>query len=425
VTDQDIRDDDIYSLIINSASSYPLSDLDDQMEVLLMQLHAEAGPQNPSSFNLVINHKHCIASYVYQEMKDENFHLFDPNTLNRKRRLYWNYLWRHPAHISTPQRAIPDASDALTWYYTDNLISASRSVVPFSKPECEDLSRVVQEMSQPWNDTSVAKTVFLAWLLREVCSFRDSEYYGQFTQKSSEAVRQSKILTRNSVSRPPRLISVLNLLMNLLFFGIPHTYYAHVKASSEYRGRLASVKQNWEAYIERLVREYSHFLLISTVLLSATVGFVSAPNIAAPAKVSATISAFASLGSLIVGVFSIWRHQSNTSTADSFTYMYNVQHSYLGLHGHAILLSLPPVLLVWAIVAFAISIVAYTVQGLTDVDSLHLASAWTVLGVFAILLAAVTAALYTFSMIWRFQRKSWRFTDCFTRLFRKENNIVP
>jgi len=105
--------------------------------------------------------------------------------------------------------------------------------------------------------------------------------------------------------------------------------------------------------------------------------------------------------------------------------MYNVQHSYLGLHGHAILLSLPPVLLVWAIVAFAISIVAYTVQGLTDVDSLHLASAWTVLGVFAILLAAVTAALYTFSMIWRFQRKSWRFTDCFTRLFRKENNIVP
>lgn len=170
---------------------------------------------------------------------------------------------------------------------------------------------------------------------------------------------------------------------------------------------------------------------------------MAVPDIAAPAKVSSTISAFASLGSLIVGVFSIWRHQSNTSTVDSvnpssllfvllftsfrpqFTYMHNVQHSYLGLHGHAMLLSLPPVLLVWAIVAFAISIVAYTVQGLTNVDSLHLVSAWTVLGVFAILLVAVTAALYTFSIIWKFQRKSWRLKDYFTRLLRTENDGGP
>lgn len=426
VTDHDIRDDAVYSSVSNSTSGYPLSDLDDQMEVLFMQLDVESKPQN-STFNLVINHKHCIASYVYEEVQDKNFHSFDPNTLNRKRRLYWNYLWKHPAHVPTPERAVPDAADALTWYYTDNLISGSRSVVPFSKPECEDLSRVVQEMAQPWNHESVARTVFLAWLLREACSFRDSECYGQFTWKTSEAVRKSKVLPPNSASRRPSwLISTLNLIMNILFFGIPHTYYTHVKRSSEYRGRLASVKQNWETYIERLVREYSHFLLISTVLLSATVGFMAVPVIAAPARVAATISAFASMGSLIVGVFSIWRHQSNAGTADSFTYMYNVQHSYLGLHGHAMLLSLPPVLLVWAIVAFAVSIVAFTVQDLTDADVVHRASGWTVVGVFAILLAAITTALYTFSVIWKFQRKSWRFKHYFTKLLpQTENNVGP
>lgn len=37
--------------------------------------------------------------------------------MNRKRRLYWNYLWTHPSHVPTPERAIPDASDALAWYY--------------------------------------------------------------------------------------------------------------------------------------------------------------------------------------------------------------------------------------------------------------------------------------------------------------------
>ena len=184
-------------------------------------------------------------------------------------------------------------------------------------------------------------------------------------------------------------------------------------------------------------------LLCLTRVYSATVGFLGGPTVAAPARVSATISAFASLGSLIVGVFSIWRHQSNASTVDSvrlcfscclwllcinlllsqFTYMYNVQHSYLGLHGHAVLLSLPPVLLVWAIVAFAVSLVAYTVQGLIGTASnLHRGSAWTVLGVLVILLVAVTGALYTLSIIWKIQRKTWRFKQYFTRLVRWKND---
>jgi hypothetical protein len=80
VTDQDIRDDVVYASVTNSTASYRSSDLDDQMEVFLMQLHVETGPQNPSSFNLVVNHKHCIASYVCQEVQDKNFHFLDPNT---------------------------------------------------------------------------------------------------------------------------------------------------------------------------------------------------------------------------------------------------------------------------------------------------------------------------------------------------------
>lgn len=46
-------------------------------------------------------------------------------------------------------------------------------------------------------------------------------------------------------------------------------------------------------------------------------GFLAVPEISEGAQVAATLSTFASLGSIIVGVFSIWRHQSNTSTKDS------------------------------------------------------------------------------------------------------------
>jgi hypothetical protein len=157
--------------------------------------------------------------------------------------------------------------------------------------ECEDLSRVVREMTRrpdsrllfidrtlvhftvPCNDTSVSKTVFLAWLLREVCSFRDAEYYGKYTLKTALALRKarSRPSLLSSQQPPPYVIPVVNVIINFLFFGIPWTYFAHVKRSSEYRGRLASVQRNWDNYVERLVREYSHFLLI--VSLSFIVPF--------------------------------------------------------------------------------------------------------------------------------------------------------
>ncbi|KAF9534166.1 hypothetical protein CPB83DRAFT_843800 [Crepidotus variabilis] len=81
------------------------------------------------------------------------------------------------------------------------------------------------------------------------------------------------------------------------------------------------MQYNWEKYIERLVREYSNFLLIATVLLSATVGFLAIPSIPELASVAAIVSVLASLGSITVGVFSIWRHQANTTTTDSFAYI--------------------------------------------------------------------------------------------------------
>ena len=88
--------------------------------------------------------------------------------------------------------------------------------------------------------------------------------------------------------------------------------------------------------------------------------------------------------------------------------MHNARHQYLGLHGHAILLSLPPVLLVWAIVAFTVSVTAYTVDSLIQPRHLQSASGWITLSILFVLLVSVAAALYTFSIIWKFQTSSWQ-----------------
>ncbi|KAF8165201.1 hypothetical protein B0H34DRAFT_688250 [Crassisporium funariophilum] len=263
VTDQDLRQQDRMERTEYNCSQYPLSHLSEGMEVHLhMQTHMGFSGTN-TTFNLVINHAYCVASYDIEEIKEDNICYLSPSRLNRCRRQYWNYLWNHPVHVPTPGRALEDTTDALTWFYTDNLISGARSTVPFSKSECEELSRVVRDFTLQSNEKSVSRTVFLAWFLREVCSFRDAESYGMYTQKELLAFRQRRLNPQNISQQPsPFVLASLNFIINALFFGIPHTYRAHVKITSEYRGRLASVQQNWEKYIERLVREYSHFLLI-------------------------------------------------------------------------------------------------------------------------------------------------------------------
>lgn len=79
VTDQDIRDDLVYNLITQYTSDYPLSELDERMEV---QLHVKTqyGEEGAATFYLVVNHKDCVASYERAEVKDGKASTFDPNT---------------------------------------------------------------------------------------------------------------------------------------------------------------------------------------------------------------------------------------------------------------------------------------------------------------------------------------------------------
>ncbi|KAJ7086762.1 hypothetical protein C8R44DRAFT_687715 [Mycena epipterygia] len=424
VTDQDIRLPELFGILHDQATR--LNPMNSGVEMHLQvtkELQVSGSSESRGVLSLAIDHSYCIASYDFEEVKELKTLQGDPRTrknpiqddssikfsiVNRRRRLYWNFLWNHPSHVALPSRALPEANDALICYLTDNLISGHRSIVPFSKLECEDLSKVLKELANPCYDTSPAKTVFVSWFLREVCSFRDSEQYGTHTLKESDALRKESKTSLSPLHRPPLfLLPLLNLVIRVFFFGIPLIYLSHVRKSSEYRGRLANVQQNWELYIERLVREYAHFLLISTVLLSATVGLLSVSDILQPSKTAAIVSALASLGSIIVGVVAIWRHQASTRTADSFTYMYNAQHNYLGYHGHAMLLSLPPVLLVWAVVTFTGAIVAYAMQDAgKNVDFSDRLSAWIIFSLFLVFLLIVFAALYTFSGLWSFQQRS-------------------
>ncbi|KAF9263533.1 hypothetical protein L218DRAFT_864859 [Marasmius fiardii PR-910] len=395
ITDQDIRDPQIYTSLRAHSQITSSCEWTDRMELLLQVNHA-----GDIDYFLAINHSHCVASQTMEDVTDEAVNSMDVYALNRRRRLYWNYLWSHPSHIPCPPRAIPDASDALNWFYTDNLLSGSRSKAPFSKLECEDLMKVLRDMQLPCNVDSTGKVVFLAWFLREVCSYRNAESYGLHTRPLTSPRAQTLHDREDARVISPHLTPLLYLVTNLLFFGIPWSYLAHVKSSFKYHGRFMSLQESWMAYIERLVREYSHFLLVVCYKDRATVGVLAIPEISAGSRAAAIVSAFFALGSLIVSVFSIWRHQANMLPSD-FTYIRNANRHLLGLQGHAMLLSVPPVLLVWAIITFTLSIVVYTIEGVNNFDVFNRAVTWIALSAFILILVTVTITLHnTFSLVW-------------------------
>jgi hypothetical protein len=69
------------------------------------------------------------------------------------------------------------------------------------------------------------------------------------------------------------------------------------------------------------------------------------------------------------------------------------------------ILSLPPVLLVWGIIAFAVSFIAYTAQGLMgDSGTGKWDAAWVALTVSLLILTVVALGLYIFARMWSAKR---------------------
>ncbi|KAI0352969.1 hypothetical protein OH77DRAFT_1427738 [Trametes cingulata] len=365
-----------------------------------MEAHMIGGMD--ASFCLFINHIQCVAGYEISGVRSGAVRDMTPQALLRARRIYWTFVNAHPSHRACPKQGFVDAIDALRSYYHEHIHVGLRCIAPFSKQECEELLDVLHRAKDDEQGLP-ATAALLGWILKDVYSFRSAEKWGQVTREQHKAYRDS--VTRPHDFAPQQSTATrlfLLFLIHVPFFGIPQTYLAHVRSASEFRGHLAGLKQNWEAYTHQLVREYSDFILIATVLLSATVGLLTINDIGQAARVAAMLSAFAALGSMTVGVFFVWRHQRNARIPSSFSYLHNARNNALGLSGHALLLSLPPVLLVWSIVGFAAAALAYALQDTTR------SSTWVMFALFVIVLVAVMAGVYTFSTIWHWQsRGSW------------------
>ncbi|KAI0796552.1 hypothetical protein C8Q75DRAFT_741514 [Abortiporus biennis] len=352
---------------------------------------------------LYINHAQCIASYDYDHIIKQPTPLaFDLPLLIRSRRMYYNYLQHHPTHQSVHSYTVIEALDAVKGYLLDHLVSGSKIETPFSKSECGDLMQMLQVIRDHPEDTSPSATSFVAWLLKVVYIFRHRSKHCRYTKKEFTEMQEKQNRPPKTIQLPKFMELMLSFVINVPFFGIPKTYLEHTKIASEFRGRLDDLQRTWERYTSQLTREYSDFVLASTVLLSATMGFLAVPDIEQVAKALGIISVFASLCSIAIGVFFIWRHHRPVPSSTTMAYIHNARNNIFGLPGHAVLLSLPPAFLVWSIITFAAAVLAYTLQNI----SVNSISIWIAVSLVVTFFLLLIIGLFIFSNIWGWRRKS-------------------
>ena len=79
-------------------------------------------------------------------------------------------------------------------------------------------------------------------------------------------------------------------------------------------------------------------------------------------------------------------------------YIHNARTNPLGLPGHAILLSLPPVFLVWSVLTFATAVVLYALS--TRIPHAEAATLGVVIASFAVMAIMLFTGLYALATMW-------------------------
>ncbi|KAJ3528761.1 hypothetical protein NM688_g7951 [Phlebia brevispora] len=412
ITDEDIRIPLVCETLSNFCVQHPFGDLSDGFEVHII------GHTVQNSVCVLVDHNECLAGFdLIEKNSKESISQWSVGKLISQRRRYWTYVQNHPVHLALPAYAFAEAKDALQALLVDHMLSGSRSTAPFSKQECRELLDTLSNFIEHGGSSLPSCTTFVAWILRIIYTMRGENKYWQYNRRSFEEATAPRPNPKphHILSMKYRLL--LSIIVNVLCFGIPYTYLSHTEKASEFHGRLEGLQAAWQDYTTQLAHEYANFVIAGTVLLSVTVGFLATPDITYPAKLLCIVAIFASLGSMTTAILFVWRHDRQISSSHTVTYpiayffpdlhtlsrqrayIHNVRNGRLGLTGHAILLSLPPVLLVWALLMFTAAIVVYSVQSLLGAVGLAI-----IFAALALVLFVVVSGVYTFSRVWRWRR---------------------
>ncbi|OBZ70382.1 hypothetical protein A0H81_09801 [Grifola frondosa] len=261
---------------------------------------------------------------------------------------YWAFMEGHPAHTPLPAETYNEAMDALQWSYADCLLSSIRPAPPpFSQQECQDLMGLLRSFEGDSQNVVIVRTRIVASVLLRVAQWRQIYF------------RPNKPLPRDAMKgrlehRVPFRRTILDFFVSCLCLGIPYLFldrsnHHHMDEESGMRGAGPML----------MVAACS--CLVAAVILSASVTFLSLPQLDDVARLAGLIAILFSASSMVSTVVALFRYKTDLER----TVVYVGGEGLVYLSKRSIIMSLPLVFLAWAIAAFMTGITFYSFRGAT------------------------------------------------------------
>ncbi|KAH9035810.1 hypothetical protein EDB84DRAFT_1675936, partial [Lactarius hengduanensis] len=212
-----------------------------------------------------------------------------------------------------------------------------------------ELVRIVKESNS--NSNSMYHTAAVTRLLSFFAHWRFLCFHGQ---KNARLGKHQTVYCDLKRER-----SIFIMLLSPVLFLAPEV---HLQEIEKLWTDEIIIDTAWKDFIPKLLEEWQELMLLSTVMLSANVGFLAIPgvvvNITTPAQIASYMSMEASVGSIVIGLLLVRHNRSRQKEdpAGAATYLTQYTHRRFGLEPMAILYSLPWALLMWAMVMFFIAL---------------------------------------------------------------------
>ncbi|KAH9066341.1 hypothetical protein EDB87DRAFT_709584 [Lactarius vividus] len=288
--------------------------------------------------------------------------------------VHWSLYPTGPKLRKFPEDAQNELLGALLSSGIDSLTSKV-STSPYTVAEIESMRDFIKEAEglgpeNPHVITSVAR------LLSFYAHWRFVHFHGQ------KVSRQDCYKSIYEGSHRKRTILVRILSPVLFFFPDVHL----LELEKVWTDKIV-VEALWKEFMQKLVSEWTEFVLYSTVMLAANVAFLAIPGVIiappyptppgpndplspntwikpSPAQIASSISLVFSVGSIITGLLLIRRNRTmmTKDPQSAWHYLHGMKKPWFGLEPLAIVFSITYALLMWSAWGFFVALLIFSFQ---------------------------------------------------------------
>jgi len=321
--------------------------------------------------NWIEHAKRSVSFEPPEENAQESRHVHEHDKLDNQYR-YWSFMEAHPAHVPISLAAHAEATDVLTWSYTDRLLPLSRSIPPpFTQGECQELMSLLRSFGATPDASGfqmVVHTRIVARILLRMARWRQS-HFRPHRPLPHDAQKTSHTHRRHQTSFVRTLV---DFLVGFICLGIP---YFFIDRSHHFR---VDEESGLHAVGPMLVVGACS-CLVAAVILTASVTFMSLPGLDDIARIAGFVAILCSAASMSASVIALFRYKADM---DRTVWHYDMRGGGMTLSRRSIMMSLPLVFLAYSIAGFVTGIVIYSFRGVTITPGHHYDdyTKWTVVG---------------------------------------------